>query len=198
MIRNISRRYFEIWGNEEAQNIFLKGLLSVVSVLFLIQSIALTVIATRKPVLVAVGQGESRVLTLTPPNEELLTSELRRWAKQYVETHYNWNYDSIEKAHAEAAKYVSTKFVKSFLAANSEQAKLAHEKKITERIYIAGDILVDSKALAVRVVTDRIFSIEGLRVANPMTLDIGFEYGPRTLQNPEGIYVISEKILIVL
>ena len=192
---NMKRRYFEVWGNEEAQNVFLKGLLSIISVLFIAQSVALVMIGTRKPLLVAVGQTDTRVFTLAPPSQELLNSELKRWAKQYAETHYNWDYKSIEKAHAEAAKYVSEKFVKAFLSANSEQVKLAHEKKISERVYLSAEIEVDVSSLSARISMDRIFTVEGLRATSPLTLDIQFEFGPRTQQNPEGIYVISEKIV---
>lgn len=195
MIRIIQRRYFEIWGNEEAQNVFLKGLLSVLGVLFLIQSIALTVLAVRKPVLVAVGPTETKVFNVTPPSDELLTVELKRLVRLYIETHYNWDFTTIEKAHAEAARFVSEKFVKAFMAANADQVKQAKEKKITERVYLSSEILVDVKSLTARIPMDRIFSVDGLRVTSPLTLDVTFEYGPRTSQNPEGIYITGEKVI---
>lgn len=195
MIRNITRRYFEVWGNEEAQNSFLKGLLVVLSVLFLVQSVVLAVVAYRKPTLIAVGQSETRVFTVTPPGDELLSVELRRLVKRYVETHYNWDFTNVEKAHAEAARFVSEKFVKAFNAANAEQVRIAREKKITEKVYLSTEIQVDPKTLTARVAMDRIFTVEGLRAASLLTLDISFEYGARTPQNPEGIYVTAEKVI---
>jgi hypothetical protein len=195
MIRSIQRRYFEIWGNEEAQNVFLKGLLSVLAVLFLIQSITLTIMALRKPVLVAIGPAETKIFNVIPPGEELLSAELKRLVRLYVETHYNWDFTTIERAHAEAARFVSEKFVKAFMAANADQVKQAKEKKITERVYPSSEIQVDPKTLTARVTMDRIFSVDGIRATSPLSLDVTFEYGPRTTQNPEGIYIIGEKVI---
>ena len=97
MIRDIRRSYFEIWGNEEAQNVFLKGLLTLVSCLFLVQSIALCIVAMKKPTLVAIGSSETKILTLTPPTAELLSDELQRIVKKYAETHYSWDSSTVER-----------------------------------------------------------------------------------------------------
>lgn len=197
MIRKITRPYFEVWGSEEAQNTFLKGILVVLSVLFVAQSIVLAVLACRKPVLVAVTPAETQILRIMPSGPDLLSAELKRVVKRYVETHYNWEPATIDKAHAEAARYVSEKFVKAFIAANAEQARQAKEKKISERVYLSGEIQVDPKELTARVAMDRVFSIDGIRATSPLVLSIGFEYGPRTEQNPEGVYIVSEKVVPV-
>jgi hypothetical protein len=194
MIRNIQRKYFEIWGNEEAQNAFLKGLLIILSILFLFQSIVLTIVYLRKPVLVAIGNTETKVLTLAPPPEELLKSELTRTVKNYAEAHYNWDSATVEAAHERASKYVSSQFVKAFKNANAEQVKLAQSKKLTQKIYVT-DVKVDSKNLTARIFMDRILSIDGLRAATLLTLDVTFEYGPRTDANPQGIYITGEKFI---
>jgi hypothetical protein len=189
------RKYFEVWGNEEAQNVFLKGMLVIVSVLFVVQSIALTIVAFRKPVLVAVGASETRVFNVTPPGDELLSQELKRVLLKYTEAHYNWTSSNVEKAHAEAARYVSAKFVKAFNSANAGQIQTAREKKISQRVYPSSEILVDTKSLSARIQMDRIFSVEGISATRPITLDMTFEYGPRTSQNPEGIYITDEKLV---
>ena len=191
----LKRKYFEVWGNEEAQNSFLKGLLVVVGVLFIGQSVAVTVLALRKPVLVAVGQAETAVFNVTPPGESLLNSELKRVLLKYAGAHYNWDSSSIEKAHAEAARYVSIKLVKAFDAANAEQIKAAREKKITQRVYPSAEIQVDPKTLSARIQMDRIFLVEGIVATRPITLDVSFEYGARTTTNPEGIYITDEKLV---
>ena len=195
MIRNIQRRYFEVWGNEEAQNVFLKGVLIALSSLFLIQSVAITILALRKPVLIGVSQTETKLFTITPPPVELLNSELSRFVKNYIQDHYNWDPATIEKAHENASKYVSEKFKKIFFAANEAQVKIAKEKKISQRVYLAHDPVIDTKTLTGRIQMDRILMVENLRAVSSVTLDITFEYGPRTEKNPEGIYVTGEKVL---
>ena len=194
MIRDIRRSYFEIWGNEEAQNVFLKGLLTLVSCLFLVQSIALCIVAMKKPTLVAIGSSETKILTLTPPTAELLSDELKRIVKKYAETHYSWDSSTVEKAHENASHYVGAEFIKAFNAANLEQVKLAKDKKLSQRVYFT-DVSVDSKALTARISMDRILSIEGLRAVSSLVLDLSFEYGPRISTNPEGIYITSEKVV---
>lgn len=194
MIRNIKRTYFEVWGTEEAQNAFLKGLLCTICTLFVIQSIALIIVSLRKPTLVAVGKSESRVLTITPPSDELLQEELRRIVRKYVETHYSWDSTTIDKAHEQASKYVSEKLIKAFNSANADQIKIAKEKKVSQKVYVY-DVAVDAKALSARVSSDRILIVEGLRATNPFILDITFDSGPRTDINPEGIYITGEKVV---
>jgi hypothetical protein len=194
MIRDIRRQYFEIWGSEEAQNSFLKGVLIILGILSAIQSIVLCYLALRKPVLVAVGQTETQVFTMTPPTEDLLNNELKRVVRKYVESHYTWDNSTVEKAHAEASRYVSTQFVKAFKAANIEQIKLAKEKKLSQKVYVS-ELSVNSKDLTAHLILDRILMVEGLRAASQLTFDISFEYGPRTSSNPEGIYIVSEKVV---
>lgn len=196
MIRDIRRRYFEIWGTEEAQNSFLKGAIVVLSVLFAAQSIVVTVLALKKPVLVAVSGAETKVLAVAPPSDELLSSELKRVVRSYVETHYTWDSSSIEKSHAEASRYVGQAFVKAFNSANAEQIRIAKEKKVSQKVYVS-EITIDLKKLTTRVAMDRILMIEGLRATNPFNLEITFEYGPRTPTNPEGVYVTGEKNLTI-
>lgn len=195
MIRNIQRRYFEIWGNEEAQNAFLKGLLCVMAGLFLIQSIALAILACRKPILVAVSAKETQVFNTEPPAQELLKLELKRLVGQYVETHYNWDYATIERAHNDASKFVSDKFIKAFVAANAEQVRQAKEKKVTERVYVSSEPQIDAKNLVARISLDRVFLVSGIRATNPLILDVTFEYGLRTDSNPTGIYITGEKVV---
>lgn len=194
MIRDISRRYFEVWGNEEAQNAFLKGVLVVLSMLFTIQSVVLCVVAFRKPVLFAVGKNETAVFTVTPPSDELLANELKRVVRQYAETHYTWDSSTVEKAHADASRYVAKDFIKAFNTANAEQVRLAKEKRLGQKVYVAG-VSVDTSSLSSRITMDRILTVEGLRAVSQLVLEVSFDYGPRTSKNPEGIYVTGEKVI---
>src|SRR5262245_3172792 len=137
MIRNIKRTWFEVWGTEEAQNRFLKALLVFFVSLCCTLSVALVILALRKPPLIAVSATESRVLTVIPPKAELLESEARRVVTGYITAHYNWEWAKIEESFRGAARYVSPDFTKKFLAANQEQIRVAREKKVSQRLYVA-------------------------------------------------------------
>jgi hypothetical protein len=194
MIRDISRKYYEIWGNEEAQNSFLKGLLVVLASLFFIQSIALTILALRKPDIIAVSETETAILTKAPPSDVLLETELKRIVSRYALAHYYWDVATIDEAHRQAAHYVASSFQKSFVEANAQQVKIAKEKKLSQKVYVS-NITDDPQALTARVTLDRILQVDGLRVATPLVLDLTLQSGPRTNTNPEGLYITGEKIV---
>jgi hypothetical protein len=194
MIRNVERAWYEVWGTEEAQNRFLKAILVFFISLCLTQSVALIVLALRKPPVIAVSSTESRVLTVVPPREELVESEIRRAISGYVSAHYNWEWNKIDEAFNTASKYVDPGFVKGFVSANQEQAKTAKEKKISQRFYVS-ELKVDAKSKRVRVSGDRIILVESLRATNPLLLDVQFDFGSRSVSNPEGIYVVGEKLV---
>jgi hypothetical protein len=193
MIRNIQRTWFEVWGTEEAQNRFLKAILVFFISLSITQSVALVILALRKPPIFAVSQTESRILTMTPPRPELLAAEVKRAVTGYVSARYSWDWGKIEETFNSAAKYVAPDFTKRFLAANQDQIRIAREKKISQRFYVA-DLTVDLAGKTVRITGDRILLVDGLRAASPLNIEVQFDYAARVEMNPEGVYVIGEKV----
>jgi hypothetical protein len=194
MIRNVERTWFEVWGNETAQNQILKGLLLVTFALCAIQAIAITCLGLRKPVLIAISSAETRILAPTPPNQELLSAEIKRVISTYLTTHHNWDWSKIHASFEAAANYVGSDFRKKYFEANRDQERIAAEKRISQLFYIS-DLQLDLKSKTATVHGDRILVIESLRAANPMTFEVAFDYGPRSVQNPEGIYVTAEKLI---
>ena len=194
-MNKLKQKYFEIWADEEAQNSILKWLLVFSFVVITAQTSVLCVLSLRKPVLIAIGEKDTQVLTFEKPKPDLLRSELSRTVQKYVEAHYNWDFNTIEFAHKDAAKYVADKFQKSFIGANQEQIKQARERKVIQHVYLSKPVEVDTEKLTARVTVDRIFSVEGLKATAPLTLEISFEYGPRTEMNPEGVYITGEKLV---
>ena len=51
------------------------------------------------------------------------------------------------------------------------------------------------KAKTAQVRADRILIVSGVRAAQGLDLEIGFTLGDRTANNPEGIYITSEKLM---
>lgn len=78
MIRKIERRWFEIWGAEEAQNRFLKYLLLVFCVVSIIELCVVTILAIRKPTLIAVGKDQTKWNISEEPSPEYLAREISR------------------------------------------------------------------------------------------------------------------------
>ena len=195
MIRNVKRQYFEAWGTEEAQNVILKWFSLFLIGIILIETGVIAYVATRDPKVIAIGEQKSQVLIVKKPRKEILEDELDRTVRNYAITHYSWDYSTIEAAHKEASKHIAEKFKKSFFKTNDEQVRYVKEKKVSQRVYVSDSIKIDPKNLNARVRLDRIYSIDGLVGSSPFALDIKFEYGPRTEDNPEGVYIFDEKLV---
>jgi hypothetical protein len=194
MIRNVQRTWFEVWGNETAQNRLLKGLLAFLLGLLAIQTIAFSLLALRKPTLIAVTNTESQFLAVTPPNKELVESEVRRAVTGYLTAHYNWNPATIEASFQMAAKFVDPSFVKSFLGANQEHIRLAKEKGLSQRFFVS-EMVFDWDKRRVQVEGERIILVEGLRAANSVAIEIKFDLGKRSIENPEGVFIVGENLV---
>ncbi len=194
MIRNIQRTWFEIWGNETAQNQLLKGLLAFLLSLVAVQTLALTLLTLRKPILVAVTPSESRYLSVTPPHQELLNTEIKRAVTGYLQAHYNWEPSNIDDSFKTAAKYVDRSFVKAFLSANQEQIRIAKEKKLSQRFFI-GSLSIDFQKKQALAEGERILLVEGLRAASSIRIEIKFDLSSRSPENPEGVFIVGENII---
>ena len=194
MIKNIHRTWFEVWGDETAQNKVLKGLNALLVTLVAIQSVALVTLSLRKPVLIAVSSSESKVIKTQFPNEELIEQEVRRIVSSYSKARHNWEWNQIESRLNEAVRYVDKDFYKTFKRATNEQVKIAMEKKISQ-VFYASEVTVDLDAKTATITGDRILTIDGLRAANSMKVAIGFRLNSRSSNNPEGVYITSEKLI---
>jgi hypothetical protein len=71
---------------------------------------------------------------------------------------------------------------------------MAKEKKVSQRFYIS-ESKFDLKAKAVTVSGDRILVVEGLRATSPLVIQVEYDFGPRTEENPEGVYIVGEKLV---
>lgn len=192
MIRKIQRPYFEVWGDAEAQNVILKWLLLLFAAVIIIESASLVAFSLRKPVLIGLGAESTKTLTPQLTTPELLEKEAKRTISVYIQNHYTWDAKTIDERFSVASRYVAEKQLRGFQLANAEQIKTAKEKKVAQRVHV-NELLVDMKARSARVAMDRIFDVEGIRAVTPLILDLNFEFGPRTDQNPEGFYVFSER-----
>jgi hypothetical protein len=194
MIKNIQRTWFEVWGDEAAQNQILKGLTAFLIVLVAIQSVALVILSLRKPVLIAVSGSETKVLAAVPPNADILEQEARRVIAAYIKARHNWEWNQIEAHLKEAVRYVDSDFEKAFKKATAEQIRLAKEKKISQ-VFYPTNITLNIEAKTAKVTGDRILMIDGLRATNPMTVEVSFRLNQRNAANPEGVYITAENLV---
>jgi hypothetical protein len=193
MIRNIQRRWFEVWGAEEAQNRFLKYLLLIFCFVSVAELAGITMLAARRPILIAVSAQETRWNGPKEPDSTLLMQELVRATLRYLKTRHNWEWNTIDASVKGAVNFVAPEFREKFQISLGEQVRLAKEKQVSQKLY-PDEPQVDLNTKKVTISAERILIVNGLRASQPMTFELGFEFGDRTESNPEGIYITSEKV----
>ncbi len=193
-IKNARKTWFETWGEEAAQNTFLKGLLLFCTVILTAETALITIFTLRKPAIFAIGEGASDALKVTPPTSEVILKETERTLKSYVAGRFTWDYQTIEDSFKKLIPYIEEDFIKKFQSAAAEEIKFARKKRMTQRFFINDVNLNKDEGKAV-ILGDRIISVDGLRAVAPLTLEITFALSKRTPENPEGVYVTGEKII---
>jgi len=191
---NSTRKWFEAWGEAEAQNAFLRMLLFGALLGLVTQVAALTFLALRPPILIGLSSKSTEVLSQKEPAREILELEVRRWVEGYVTTHYNWTPQTIDTAFQKASNYVSQEQQKAFWAANTTQLKVAKDKGLSQRFYISS-LKLDLDKRRASIEGERVLVVESLRAASIVNLSLSFQLGPRTVENPEGIYISSENLV---
>lgn len=153
--------------------------------------IVISVLATRDPV----------VLTLTPDAEIFkksdmpeLKDEIRAAMTRYIDLRYKWSPGNVKQHMAAAEAFVHPTALKAYQSATSNVVRFSTEKQVAQRAYVVA-LEPNSEKKIVSVSGDRITSIQGLKAAGDLKLELSFETGPRTENNPWGIYVTKEKEL---
>lgn len=194
MIRKIQRHWFEVWGQEEAQNRFLKYLLLVLSGLTTLLLVSVCVLALKSTPVLLLTPEASVLLMPKAPDGKALERELIRIIKDYLTKRHNWTFSNIESQAKEAQRLIAPEFREKFLIGLQEQIRLAKDKEVSQRLY-PDDPKIDFKAKTAVVAAERVLIINGIRAGQAMTFELGFIFGERTEANPEGIYITSEKLL---
>lgn len=194
MIHRTKNAWFEVWGNEVAQNQILKFLLLLSGGVIATLAAAVTVLALKSPPIFAVSALESGQLHSGKLPKEYLENEAKRIVAAYLKGRHNWEANTIRTSIGTASRFVDDSFRKSFLQANETQIRIAQEKKISQKFYVS-KIEPDLVKGTATVVGDRILSIDGFRAVSPLTFHLTFRHGTRTEQNPEGVYITSEQLV---
>lgn len=194
MIRKTKQAWFEVWGNEVAQNQILKLLLLVFGFANSICAISLVYLATKAPTLVAVSSIESGILRNNPPPKEYLVAEATRVVTAYLQSRHSWTATDVKGSIGKASRFVDESFRKPFLAANEAQIRIAQDKRIIQKFYVS-KIEVDLGKGTALVSGDRILTVEGFRAVNALSFNLSLRFGERTELNPEGVYITSEQLI---
>lgn len=139
------------------------------------------------------------VLTLTPNGEKLESIELpkpedqiRAAVNRYLEKRYKWQPENVKQKLSEAEAFVLPASKTAFQGAVAKVIKFSTEKLVSQKIYPEKiDVSLEKKT--VFITGDRITTIQGMKAAGNLRLELSFESGPRTEKNPWGLYIAKER-----
>lgn len=176
-------------GELTHSNQFLKMFSLAVLCVAVLTLVTLALLVSRPPV----------ILTLTPdaglfskgdlPKAE---DQVRAAVHRYLEKRYNWDPENVDGRLNEAQAFILPQSLKAFRQALADVARFSKEKQVSQRTY-ANKVQVDLAQKTVLVTGDRVSAIQGLKAAGNLNLLLYFDAGPRTTENPWGLYITKEK-----
>lgn len=142
---------------------------------------------------------EPVILTLTPEGKILEKTKMpkaedliREGINRYLEKRYTWVPSDVQKKLADSSFFVSPTSQKAFGEAMANIIHFSLEKQVAQKVY-PSNIEINIKDGSALVTGDRVTAIQGLKAAGNLKLQLSFESGPRTKENPWGIYITKEK-----
>lgn len=176
-------------GDLMHSNQFLKMFSVYALTLALITCLALVFAITKEPT----------VLTLTPNGEVLdqvkmprAEDEVSAAIKTYLNKRYKWRPEDVERKLKESEVFILPMTLKAFRESVSKVSKFSIEKVVSQTVY-PNEMRVDLQKKVVSIRGDRFTAIQGMRAAGELKLEISFDSGPRTKENPWGVYVVKER-----
>ncbi|MCM2279259.1 MAG: hypothetical protein NDJ89_14385 [Oligoflexia bacterium] len=149
----------------------------------------LYVTATRPPVVLALSPSGASLEQTTLPKPE---DEVREAIARYLELRYRWEPANVKQRLRGAEAFILPNSVRAYQAAVANVAKFSTEKAVAQRVY-PEKIDVSLERRTAVITGDRVTAIQGLKAAGSLRLELGFESGTRSKENPWGIYVAKER-----
>lgn len=118
--------------------------------------------------------------------------EIERAVREYMKYRYNWTPKTVAGQVTKAGAFILPSTKKTYESSMQNVVRFSAEKIVAQRAY-PFEIQVDLKKSIVVLSGDRITTIQGLKAAGDLRLELTFESGPRTDENPWGVYISKEK-----
>ncbi len=170
-------------------NQFLKVFaLSALALVFMGLGVTL-VMAMKEPTVITLGSDGKSFERVNHPKAE---DQIREGIKHYLEKRYQWEPENVIKKLKESEQFITPQALKAFQVAVANVAKFSTENIVSQRVY-PEKIEIDLKKQTALITGDRVTSIQGLKAAGNLKLELTFESGPRTQENPWGLYISKER-----
>jgi hypothetical protein len=148
------------------------------------------VMATKEPMVITLGPDGKAIerITVLPKAEDQIEAGIKR----YLEKRYQWEPENVVKKLKESEDFITPSSIKAFRGAVFNVSKFSTEKIVSQKVY-PNEIKINLANHTALVTGDRVTSIQGLKAAGNLKLELTFESGPRTQNNPWGIYISKER-----
>lgn len=158
--------------------------------LCIVSLFAVVLLGTRDPVVLTLAPSAAVMSQVEKPKPE---DEIKMAIRAYIEKRYKWEPTNVVGRLKEAEAFVASGSMNAYRSAAVNVARFSTEKLVSQRVYAADGLKVDLAKKTVSISGDRITSIQGMKAAGDLRLELSFDSGPRTDSNPWGVYITKEK-----
>lgn len=183
---NFPKQISELMNSNQFLKVF-----SVAAVgLSTVAMIALLLLGSKEPIVISLSSNAQEL----NQDKELpkAEAEVEQAARKYVSLRYRWEPSTVQKNLELANAFIHTSSKKAYQSAISNVVRFSTEKQVSQRAY-TNTVNVNLQKKTVSVFGDRITSIQGMMAAGPLKVELTFESGDRTKENPWGLYFVKEK-----
>ena len=152
-------------------------------------SIVLTQAVSKQPTVVPLGASGEYLGEGAMPKPE---SEVRRAISAYLDLRYKWDPKNVDSQLKSAESFIAPQSLKAYRTQIANVARFSKEKLVTQKIY-PSDVTVNLESHKVRISGDRLTSIQGLKAAGDLVLELEYQGGDCSKENPWGIFITKEK-----
>lgn len=178
-----------VWGDLAYQNHWMRKIALAALVVGALSLTGVIALLNRKPLVVML---DAQANVIRPGSQNSIETELEKMAHRYLEFRYIWEVGNQADQLMRAKSFIASQSLKAFEKTAAVLVAFSKGKNVSQRIYPT-KILVNSKESKIEVVADRITEIQGLKAATLLRVSLYFQSGPRTAENPWGVYVIKEE-----
>jgi len=144
--------------------------------------------ATKAPIVLSMASDASVYKEAPRPDPK---SEVERAVREYLKLRYNWTPKTVASNLERAKAFILPPTLTVFDSAMQNVVRFSVERLVAQRVYPA-EIEVDLRKGLATISGDRITTIQGLKAAGDLKLELSFESGPRNMANPWGVYIKKE------
>jgi hypothetical protein len=119
-------------------------------------------------------------------------TEIKEAIRAYLALRYKWEPNTVDAQLKSAENFVAPLSLKAYRTQIVNVARFSKEKLVAQKLY-PSELSVDLASHKVRITGDRITSVQGLKATGDLILELEYQGGERSKENPWGIFITKEK-----